>query len=151
MQQNQERSGSSQRLFVDDDEGLDVLTVAPRQSSSNTPINRRVSPLVMPTGRITNPAGSDTPTAASLTYESLARRPRSNPRTRTPMRYESPLNANAFRRDNVSPEPSTREGQRVSLRPLAGAAIGTNLIARIVSKRSIFYSNMNCTTLGLMY
>jgi hypothetical protein len=59
---------------------------------------------------------------------SLARRPRSNQRTRTPMRYESPVNPDAFRRDRPSPE--RREGQRITVRPLAGAAIGTTLGGR---------------------
>jgi hypothetical protein len=75
--------------------------------------------------------GESTP-HARVTYESLARRPRSNPRTRTPMRYESPLNPDAFRRDQPSPE--RREGLRITVRPLAGAAVGMTLGGRRVSR-----------------
>lgn len=72
---------------------------------------------------------------ARITYESLARRPRSNQRTRTPMRYESPLNPDAFRRDQPSPE--RREGLRITVRPLAGAAVGTTLGGRRVSRHLV--------------
>ena len=36
-----------------------------------------------------------------ITYEDLRNRPRSNPRSRTPMRHESPLNHDAFHSDRV--------------------------------------------------
>jgi CRISPR/Cas system-associated endoribonuclease Cas2 len=50
-------------------------------------------------------------------------RPRSNPRSRTPMRFESPLAPDSFREPSPSPErPETR---RVTIRPFAGHAIGT--------------------------
>lgn len=63
-------------------------------------------------------------------------RPRSNPRSRTPMRYESPIEANAFRIREEDEEPSRRqadtatmggrvEGQRITIRPMAGHAVGT--------------------------
>ena len=78
--------------------------------------------------------GESTP-QARVTYESLARRPRSNPRTRTPMRYESPLNPNAFRREQPSPE--RREGLRITVRPLAGAGVGTVLGGRRVSRHLV--------------
>lgn len=61
----------------------------------------------------------NTPTPVSL--DDLARRPRSNPRSRTPMRYESPLESNALR----SPSPVHEESQRVNIRPLvAGRPVG---------------------------
>eukprot|EP00521_Asterionellopsis_glacialis_P006276 CAMPEP_0195281216 /NCGR_PEP_ID=MMETSP0707-20130614/627_1 /TAXON_ID=33640 /ORGANISM="Asterionellopsis glacialis, Strain CCMP134" /LENGTH=586 /DNA_ID=CAMNT_0040340085 /DNA_START=82 /DNA_END=1842 /DNA_ORIENTATION=- len=96
---------------------------------------------------------STTPTSASSSlYHSILNRPRSNPRSRTPMRTESPLNANAFRRDSIHEDDndeeqhpqqqstatthhtiptatlvSTRTGSRSrSRRPLtAGAPVGT--------------------------
>jgi hypothetical protein len=79
--------------------------------------------LVQPTGDGEARSGSPFVSPASL-----ARRPRSNQRTRTPMRYESPLDPGAFRRDGPSPE--RREGQHITVRPLAGAAIGTTLGGR---------------------
>ena len=77
---------------------------------------------------------SSTPFVA-YTRDELAQRPRSNPRSRTPMRYESPLEHNAFTtartREEVSlssqeqqPE-SLRSNRRITIRPLAGSAVGT--------------------------
>jgi hypothetical protein len=51
-------------------------------------------------------------------------RPRSNPRNRTPMRYTSPLNADAFRIPEGDQE---GEARRISIRPLAGRAVGTTM------------------------
>jgi hypothetical protein len=58
-----------------------------------------------------------------INIDDLLSRPRSNPRTRTPMRYESPLESNAFRleRGNID----NTEARRISIRPLAGTAVGT--------------------------
>jgi hypothetical protein len=63
-----------------------------------------------------------------INIENLLSRPRSNPRTRTPMRYESPLESDAFRIER--PTSSTTndnnfEARRISIRPLAGSAVGT--------------------------
>lgn len=65
-------------------------------------------------------------------------RPRSNQRTRTPMRHESPAHpdelravspeptaATVRRRSNVSPLNSVVASGRITIRPLAGAAVGT--------------------------
>jgi hypothetical protein len=134
MSQNEGRSGSSQRRLVEDDDGLDVAIAAPRRSTGDTPISRRASPLISP--RLTRDPTSREGTPGRVSFESLSSRPRSNVRTRTPMRAESPLNANAFRR--VSPEASSREGQRVSVRPLAGATVGAVLQTQRVS------SSVNC-------
>ena len=71
-----------------------------------------VSPALRPSSRET------TPNRHRVTIASLTRRPRSNPRTRTPMRYESPLDPEAFRRGEHSPE--RIEAQRITVRPLAG-------------------------------
>lgn len=78
-----------------------------------------------------------------LSYDDLTR-DGSNPRTRTPLRYESPLNPpdrNATTATSttaaavvaVAPLRTTREGQRVTVRPLAGAAVGTTVGPRRVS------------------
>jgi hypothetical protein len=55
----------------------------------------------------------------------LLSRPRSNPRTRTPMRYESPLESNAFRIERGNSNTETTESSRISIRPTAGSAVGT--------------------------
>jgi hypothetical protein len=43
------------------------------------------------------------------------------------MRYESPLNANAFRIDEEPRPTRTTEGQRITIRPMAGSAVGANV------------------------
>jgi hypothetical protein len=62
-------------------------------------------------------------TPTPMYVEELTNRPRSNPRARTPMRYESPLQNDAFRAS--SPSPVHEESRRVTVRPLAGMAVGT--------------------------
>ncbi|GKZ00074.1 hypothetical protein MPSEU_000960800 [Mayamaea pseudoterrestris] len=66
-------------------------------------------------------------TPLRVTLEDLTMRPRSNPRSRTPMRYESPLNHSEFRRESLGAEDEARQSppQRITIRPLAGAAVGT--------------------------
>lgn len=104
---------------------------------------RHGSPYISPALRssLASPSSREsTPTHRHrVTVESLLRRPRSNPRTRTPMRYESPINPAAFHRDEASPE--RREGQRITVRPLAGAPVGTTIGARRVS-RSVFFCRL---------
>jgi hypothetical protein len=81
---------------------------------------------------------SCTPAAVSL--ESLSLRPRSNQRTRTPMRFESPL-TNEFRRDSLAESPPTsplvHEARRITIRPLAGAAVGTVFPVSVSEGRSV--------------
>jgi hypothetical protein len=60
-------------------------------------------------------------TPTPITLEDLSRRPRSNPRSRAPMRYESPLNSDALRA--VSPSPVYEEPRRNTVRPLADAVV----------------------------
>ncbi len=69
-----------------------------------------------------------------ITIEDLLHRPRSNPRTRTPMRYESPLESDAFRMERPTTDHDNivnininynNEARQISIRPLAGAAVGT--------------------------
>lgn len=71
------------------------------------------------------------------TVEDLSNRPRSNPRTRTPRRYESPLDPAEFRRHSVEHEPVTlprrTEPARITIRPLTGTAVGTVINATRVS------------------
>jgi hypothetical protein len=66
----------------------------------------------------------NTPNPLMITIDDLVNRPRSNPRTRTPMRYESPLEVDAFRSERRS-TPQDVESRRISIRPLAGASVGT--------------------------
>lgn len=82
-------------------------------------------------------------TPARIAVETLTNsRPRSNQRSRTPMRYESPLNPDEFRRETVlaaeaeaeaaqAGESAVHEARRVTIRPLAGRAIGTVVAARV--------------------
>jgi hypothetical protein len=85
--------------------------------------------------RLSNPqqqsSRENTPVRVSI--ESLSRRPRSNPRSRTPMRYESPLDPGEFRRESLVSDESSpaNEGRRVTIRPLAGSAIGTTVTHRV--------------------
>jgi len=111
-----------------------------RQSSSNLGSPTR-------TLRITaHEQRSHTPPTSSLTQDELARRPRSNPRSRTPMRYESPLEADAFRLGSTSSSGPPEEGEdaqqqqpvshRITIRStLAGSAVGT--VARIREQRPV--------------
>jgi len=84
---------------------------------------------------VPSPRRRGTPTAAAasrrqqhshrVTYEDLASRPRSNPRSRTPMRYESPLEHSAFRHGNHdNNEDAGSEARAISIRPTAGLGVG---------------------------
>jgi hypothetical protein len=93
---------------------------------------RRASPIHSPTRtlRITEAEHSSRDTTpVSLAADALVRRPRSNPRSRIPMRYESPLNPDEFRREDTNEEedsPSIRqEAHRITIRPTAGRPVGT--------------------------
>lgn len=63
-----------------------------------------------------------TPTPVSA--EDLARRPRSNPRSRTPMRYESPLQIDAFRASSPSAVYAETTRSATAVRPIVGLAQG---------------------------
>jgi hypothetical protein len=116
-----------------------IFIIPPNRAVGGTPI-RRSSPAAIlipsrPNSIGRNNANTSNPRDGLLrrvSYEELMDRPSSNPRTRTPMRYESPLNATAFRPNNLFSLPNRTEGQRVTVRPLAGAAIGTSLPSRRV-------------------
>ena len=124
-------------VLHDDDNDIGEGIIPPsNRSTGGTPL-RRSSPALLHPSRPGSASRGTTNTSnprdgllRRLSYEDLRDRPSSNPRTRTPMRYESPLNPNAFR----------NEGQRVTVRPLAGAAVGTALVSRRVSFRSCFLS-----------
>jgi hypothetical protein len=64
-------------------------------------------------------------TPTPITLEDLSRRPRSNPRSRAPMRYESPLNSDALRA--VSPSPVHEEPRRNTVRPMADARVASGI------------------------
>jgi hypothetical protein len=110
--------------------------------SNNAHINNNISPLARVLGHV---------------MLSSADRPRSNQRTRTPMRHESPAHPDELRA--VSPEPTAAtvrrrrsnsssdassssprlvnrnhaSSGRITIRPLAGAAVGTVLSTTMVS------------------
>lgn len=87
------------------------------------------------------------PSPLRVAIEALSNRPRSNPRNRTPRRYESPLNPDEFRRVSVSDEYAETAGievppledqplgssgpRRITIRPLAGSAVGTTVPTRV--------------------
>jgi hypothetical protein len=81
-------------------------------------------------------------TPVRVSIDSLSRRPRSNPRVRTPMRYESPLDPDEFRRESLESEessaPPANEGRRITIRPLAGSAVGTAPVRRVSFWLSLF-------------
>ena len=85
-------------------------------------------------------------TPVRVSMDSLSRRPRSNPRVRTPMRYESPLDPDEFRRESLEPEepsaPLANEGRRITIRPLAGIAVGTAPVRRVSFRLSLFLLSM---------
>ena len=103
-----------------------------------------------------SPRRRGTPTAATVqrrrnrqhqvTYEDLISRPRSNPRSRTPMRYESPLDHGAFHGDrantnddNDSPPQQNHEARTISIRPTAGLGVGVvRAMPERVSEGSIY-------------
>ena len=112
---------SSNRLVhtnndYDDDNHIDLLM---RHSS---PIDRLNQPNGNPSP-ITMRNSSPSPIGLS--------RPRSNPRNRTPMRYESPLPTAAFRIPEEQHDDQgghfTTEGRRITILPMAGSARGTNV------------------------
>jgi hypothetical protein len=68
------------------------------------------------------------------------------------MRYESPLNADAFRRESLEDEESPRrESQRVTVRPLAGAVVGTTFRVsnRVVLSRVESFARVVLSTLSV--
>lgn len=94
-------------------------------------------------------ASREGPSPLRVAIEALANRPRSNPRNRTPRRYESPLNPDEFRRVSVSDDnddvpasgstlPPVEDQalpsggpRRITIRPLTGAAVGTTASTRV--------------------
>ena len=66
-------------------------------------------------------------------------RPRSNPRSRTPMRYESPLEPDAFTRRSPSPNNNNEDAalttRRITIRPMAGRAVGTTSVRTTIREQ----------------
>lgn len=56
-------------------------------------------------------------------------RPRSNPRNRTPMRFESPLGSDAYQIPEGEEETAriTNEGRRITILPMTGSSRGTSI------------------------
>mmetsp|Transcript_22386 Transcript_22386/g.33479 ORF Transcript_22386/g.33479 Transcript_22386/m.33479 type:complete len:527 (+) Transcript_22386:162-1742(+) len=148
-------------------DNLSPLPAVVTRHAMSPPLVRSTTPLTIHTGITTppplsrsnnnTPVRATTPNSSLSMYDALANRPRSNPRVRTPMRYESPLNSNAFLRDgsngrsfqdqqdNVR-EDERREGQRISIRPGAGLAVGSNL-----SSTAFRSNNISTTTTTNQY
>ena len=98
-----------------------------------TPAQQQEVPQAHAEDPIPSPRRRGTPTAAAanrrrnrhqVTYEDLISRPRSNPRSRTPMRYESPLEHGAFSTTTRRDEDPPQESRTISIRPTAGLGVG---------------------------
>lgn len=103
--------------------------------SSTSSLVRHASPVLSPTRtlRLTEAERSSRERQGRLSIESITDRPRSNPRSRTPRRFESPLNPEEFRvlaEDDASAS-HRHEARRITIRPLAGTAIGTAVSTRV--------------------
>jgi len=98
-----------------------------RQSSATLNTGSPTRTLRITAHEQSNSNNSRDNTPLDYSREELARRPRSNPRSRTPMRYESPLETDAFRRRSPSPNNNNDDNvaRRITIRPLAGATVGT--------------------------
>jgi hypothetical protein len=109
--------------------GDPVIAPGNEDTTNLEALMRRSSPLVRspapPSPLLT--AATPSPLRSSSASPLRLTRPRSNPRTRTPMRYESPLNSNAFRIDEEPRLTHTTGGQRITIRPLAGSAVGATV------------------------
>jgi hypothetical protein len=89
-------------------------------------------PVALPEESFPSPRRRVTPTprrrqSNRVTYEDLVSRPRSNPRSRTPMRYESPLEHGAFRvneAEEVPQQETSFQPRAISIRPGAGLGVG---------------------------
>ena len=130
------------------------LVIAERVQQDGISINDTATSTVVMRRSSTSPHTSRTTTGGSPLR--LTNRPRSNPRTRTPMRYESPIEANTFNRINIREEDETEvetaaggaettgqprmEGRRITIRPMAGRAVGTVTVSCLyISKLQSIY------------
>lgn len=99
---------------VDDD----AIPQAHAEDPQPSPARRRGTPTAAAANRRRN--------RHQVTYEDLVSRPRSNPRSRTPMRYESPLEHGAFTNNDTdnNGEDASSQGTAISIRPTAGLGVG---------------------------
>ncbi|CAB9526250.1 expressed unknown protein [Seminavis robusta] len=151
-----DRNGGRQVRVIDDEDGFVVVDLDREGNTETAavaaplpPPNRRASPgvrVVSPNRQeeeeeevprahaeesFPSPRRRTTPTSRRrqshrVTYEDLVGRPRSNPRARTPMRYESPLEHGAFRnasREEEEPQDAFQP-RTISIRPNAGLGVG---------------------------
>jgi hypothetical protein len=123
--------------------GNPVIAPGNEDSHNLQALMRRSSPLVRPSAPpslLLEPL-TPSPLRSSTVSPLRLTRPRSNPRNRTPMRYESPLNSNAFRIDEEPRPNRATEGQRITIRPLAGSAVGatvpTGRVSSLVESRFV--------------
>jgi hypothetical protein len=98
-----------------DDEGDNQMELLMRHSSPFAREGGEASPLT---------ERNSSPSPLRLT------RPRSNPRNRTPMRYQSPLNNDGAIPEEEGPTGAGGHGGGITIRPTAGRAVGTVLGAR---------------------
>lgn len=85
-----------------------------------------------PIDRLNHPNGNPSPISVRNSSPSLMglSRPRSNPRNRTPMRYESPLPTPTYIPEEEEVQEghaATTEGRRITILPMAGSARGTSI------------------------
>ncbi|KAL3906347.1 MAG: hypothetical protein SGARI_004043, partial [Bacillariaceae sp.] len=119
-------------------------SVAPPESLRNSSdavdnsmelLMRHSSPLVRTSARASG-SGVSSPLADRTGSPSPLRlnRPRSNPRNRTPNRATEEQPERVERR--VSQRQESTEGQRITIRPMAGAAVGTNMAGTRIRETS---------------
>lgn len=117
---------SSGRTVHTSNESVDEL------SGEMALLMRHSSPIVRGGQEVTSPLAQ----RRTLTPSPLRmHRPRSNPRTRTPMRFESPLQQLRIDEANEGVVVEEHEARRITIRPMAGAAVGTAVNMRMAGTR----------------
>ena len=106
-----------------------TATAASATDNSMDLLMRHSSPLVMTVGRtnVASPLSERNGSPSPLRLN----RPRSNPRNRTPNRANEEEPERVERR--VSQRQESMEGRRITIRPMAGAPVGTNMAGARVS------------------
>jgi hypothetical protein len=90
---------------------------------------RHSSPVVRAGQEVTSPLSERNTSPSTLRMH----RPRSNPRNRTPMRFESPLQSYRIREGENEGEAVAHEARRITIRPMAGSAVGNTVLTARVS------------------
>jgi hypothetical protein len=90
---------------------------------------RHSSPIVREGQAVASPLAERNTSPSTLRMH----RPRSNPRNRTPMRFESPLQSYRIREGENEGGAVEHEARRITIRPMAGSAVGTAVLTARVS------------------